>query len=307
MQFVVAAVFPGQGSQKVGMGRSLAERYSAARSIFDTVGSATGIDVRELCWGTDEETLRQTQNAQLALFTCSVAAWHVLLEAGRSAGAVAGHSVGEYAALVAAGVYRVDDAARLVQIRGSLMAEAGKSAPGSMAAVLGLERESLEQACESAGGLVVIANDNCPGQLVISGEVEAVGRASKAASEMGAKGVRRLNVSGAFHSPLMETPARCMRESLDEYTASRPEIDVYVNVTSEKLADALDVPELLEKQLMNPVRWTESVQHMIRDGVTEFVELGSGEVLCGLIRRIDRSVKCGCVNSAESAGGWLLG
>ena len=281
------------------MGKSLAEGFESANAVFDEVGSATGIDVRALCWESDEETLRQTQNAQLALFTCSMAAWSVFMERQGMPAAVAGHSVGEYAALAAAGVYAIDDAARLVRTRGELMAEAGKTAPGTMAAVLGLERDALQQACESAGGLVVIANDNCPGQLVISGEAEAVGRASAAATEMGAKKVIPLNVSGAFHSPLMEIPARRMREALDGVSSRAPRCHVYMNVTSERLDDALQVSELLEQQLMNPVRWTESVQHMIRDGIDQFVELGSGSVLCGLIKRIDRSVQSSMIESAE--------
>jgi [acyl-carrier-protein] S-malonyltransferase len=302
---MIAAVFPGQGSQKPGMGKSLADKFSAANSVFDIVGSAAGTDMRALCWETDEETLRETQNAQLALYTCSMAAWAVLTEGGLLPNVVAGHSVGEYAALVAAGVYAIDDGARLVQIRGSLMAEAGKTSPGAMAAVLGLEREALEQACEAAEGTVVIANDNCPGQLVISGEAEAVRRASQVASELGAKRVLPLNVSGAFHSPLMEVPARHMREALDGITHHHLHRKVFMNVTSEPLLDSYDAASLLERQLMSPVRWTESVQHMIRDGVTRFVELGSGEVLCGLVKRIDRGIPSSAIDSADAAESWL--
>jgi len=283
---MVAVVFPGQGSQKPGMGRELVEARPEARTIFDRVAAATGIDLEKLCWETDEETLRQTQNAQLALYACGVAAWSTL----PAVTIYAGHSVGEYAALAAAGIVTVEDGARLVRTRGELMARSGEVAPGTMAAVLGLDREALQAACEEAGGIVVIANDNSPGQLVISGEVEAVRKAGEAASAKGAKRVIALNVSGAFHSPLMESPAREMAQAL----AGVPFVagaTVYANVTSEPVADPSLWPGLLENQLKSPVRWTESVTHMVRDGVTTLIECGSGEVLSGLARRIDKSLK----------------
>ncbi len=298
---MIAAVFPGQGSQKPGMGRDLAEQFPEAAKVFDEVSAATGTDLRKLCWESDEETLRQTRNAQLALYTCGVAAWNCL--EARLPGeiqAVAGHSVGEYAALVAAGVFTPDDGARLVQIRGELMARAGETAPGTMAAVLGLDRDPLQQACEAAGGHVVIANDNCPGQLLLSGERAAVERAGRLALEAGAKRVLPLNVSGAFHSPLMDKPSREMGRALAGFTPASPGLRIYSNVTSELAEEGFAWPELLERQLLSPVRWTESVQHMIRDGVTGFVECGVGEVLGGLIRRIDKSVATYRVSDVES-------
>lgn len=298
---MIAAVFPGQGSQKPGMGRDLAESFPESSAVFDEVANATGVDVRRLCWEADEDTLRDTRNAQLALFTCGVAAWEAFnCRSGLKASAVAGHSVGEYAALVAAGVLAVDDGARLVQVRGDLMAGAGDKVPGTMAAVLGLDRDQLQQACEAAGGQVVIANDNCPGQLVISGERDAVERASRLASEGGAKRVIPLNVSGAFHSPLMAEPARAMATALAAAEPRDARLKVYSNVTSEPASEGFLWPSLLEQQLLNPVRWTESVQHMIRDGITVFVECGGGDVLSGLIRRTEKSVTTLRVADSES-------
>lgn len=286
----IAAVFPGQGSQKPGMGSALYESYPSAREAFRMVESATGVDVAKLCFESDDDTLRQTQNAQLALFTCGVAAFRAFAgEAPKERFThFAGHSVGEYAALAAAGVVTVDDGARLVQRRGDLMSRSGELRAGGMAAVLGLEREPLEEVCRAASTeeeVVVIANDNSPGQLVISGDKVAVERASALASERGARRVLPLNVSGAFHSPLMEAAAESMGEALRQAQFHAGSGAVYANVTAEPAAAGW--ADLLERQLKNPVRWTESVRNLRRDGVTTFVEFGAGEVLCGLIRRID--------------------
>jgi len=293
---MIAAVFPGQGSQKPGMGRSLVETNAAAKEVFHRVSQAVGLDMEALCFESDEETLRQTQNAQLALFTCGVAAFRAY--GADKVDVVAGHSVGEYAALVAAGVFSLEDGARLVQTRGQLMARSGQSHPGTMAAVLGLDRAALDEVCAEAEGIVVVANDNCPGQLVISGEVEAVKKAGELAVAKGAKRVLPLNVSGAFHSPLMAEPAREMGIALQAATLGALGKPVYGNVTAQPVGDASEVPNLLERQLASPVRWTESIQNMAADGVDTIVEFGVGEVLCGLIRRIDKSIKTGSVQDA---------
>jgi [acyl-carrier-protein] S-malonyltransferase len=203
--------------------------------------------------------------------------------------AVAGHSVGEYAALAAAGVVSIADGARLVQRRGELMSRVGHLRSGGMAAVLGLDREVLEVVCREASStseVVVIANDNSPGQLVISGDKAAVDHASSLATEKGARRVLPLNVSGAFHSPLMEAPAEAMGLALREVTFFAGEMPVYANVSAEK-SDETNWADLLEQQLKSPVRWTESVQNMRRDEMDTFIEFGAGEVLCGLIRRVD--------------------
>ena len=259
---MIAVVFPGQGSQKPGMCAELFE-LSGARSIVDQIESAVSVDIRKLSQETDEDTLRLTQNAQLALYSCGVLA-HACL--GMKADAMAGHSIGEYAALAASGTISVADGARLVQRRGELMASARA---GGMAAVLGLEKPALDEVCQSVtDGVVVVANDNCPGQLVISGDASAVQAASLKAVEAGAKRVIILNVSGAFHSPLMEESARKMRSALDQVTFSiRPTL-VYSNVTAKANDEPALWPLLLEGQLRKPVRWTETIQNMIASGVT---------------------------------------
>lgn len=269
------------------MGKALYDSSKAARKVFDKVAEATGADVAKLCFGSDEETLRQTQNAQIALFTVGVAAFRALREAAPDIGVdgAAGHSVGEYAALAAAGVIGVSEGAILVQRRGDLMARAGQLRPGAMAAVLGLDRRQVDEICGSIDGVCVVANDNCPGQLVISGDVESVGTAGDRLKEAGAKRVMPLNVSGAFHSPLMEDSAESMGVALNLAVFSKGEMPVYCNVTA---TQGTDWPGLLEKQLISPVRWTESVQNMRKDGFDTFIECGHGSVLTGLLRRIDK-------------------
>ena len=299
---MIAAVFPGQGSQKPGMGKELHDLRPESRDVFKKVQEATGVDIAKLCFDTDEETLRQTQNAQLVLYTTGVAAWACLnahLQGVTKIDAFAGHSVGEYAALCAAGILSVEEGAKLVQRRGDIMAAAGEKQPGTMAAVLGLERDQIEAALKSVDGVVVVANDNCPGQLVVSGEVEAVGKAGDALTAAGAKRVLPLNVSGAFHSPLMESSAVEMRKALDAATFSAGG-RVFSNVTSQPVVQTGVWPDLLERQLKSPVRWTESVQNMVNEGVKVFIECGSGDVLTGLLKRIEREAKGLKVNDLES-------
>lgn len=290
-----AAIFPGQGSQKPGMGKGLFERGGKARETFEVIQQATGMDVAKFCVESDEEALRRTENAQIALYACGVAAWRELESrlGDHVPHVMAGHSVGEYAALACAGVLTIEDGARLVKRRGEIMAASGKDRSGTMAAVLGMEREALEEVCadaSQANSVAVIANDNCPGQLVISGDAEAVSRASALAQERGAKRVLPLNVSGAFHSPLMEEAAEEMAVELDKVEFKQTHLPVVSNVTAEPITTPNLWPDLLERQLKSEVRWTDSVRRMIEMGITTFVECGSGEVLCGLIKRIDREV-----------------
>ena len=268
---------------------ALIAESGAAAEVFDRASEAVNIDLRELC-NFDEETLRQTQNAQLALFVCGVAAFGAYGHEFADGFVAAGHSVGEYAALTVAGFLTVEDGAKLVKTRGELMAAAGQTKPGTMAAVLGLDRDALQAVLDTVPGVVVIANDNCPGQLVISGEVEAVQAAGPAITAAGAKRVLPLNVSGAFHSPLMAEPAAKMGEALRSATFHAGRCPVYSNVLASPVVDPTVWADLLERQLSSPVRWTESVQRMIEDGVDKFVELGGGSVLSGLIGRIDKSV-----------------
>jgi [acyl-carrier-protein] S-malonyltransferase len=297
---MIAAIFPGQGSQQPGMGKELYDSSAAAKSVFDEVTDATGVNVARLCFEAEEAELRQTQNAQLALYTSGLAAYRAL--GVDKFQAMAGHSVGEYAALVAAGILGAGDGAKLVQRRGDLMARSGNLRPGTMSAILGLDKDKLQQVCRTASGddgVVVIANDNCPGQLVISGDVAAVARAEELAKEAGAKRALRLNVSGAFHSPLMVEPGKAMGVALKEGDFQESSVKVYCNVLAEP-PGANEWPMLLETQLSSPVRWTESVQNMVRDGVDTFVEFGAGEVLCGLVRRINRDVHTFAVKDADS-------
>lgn len=296
---MIAIVFPGQGSQKPGMGKELVEAYPEAAAVFDRVSAAVGKDVRALCWESDEETLRRTENAQLALYTTSVAAWAVLksmLPEG-AVEAAAGHSVGEYSALGATGVVTVEEGALLVAERGRVMSEVKG---GAMAAVLGLDRAALDEVCATAGGTVVVANDNSPGQLVISGEAAAVERAAKLATEKGAKRVIPLNVSGAFHSPMMQGPAFEMRKALQPVSFGFGNPTVYANVTAERVTEASEWKGLLELQLQRPVRWTETILNMRRDGAHTFIECGAGEVLTGLLKRIDREAKGLNVSDVDS-------
>jgi len=300
---MIAIVFPGQGSQKPGMGKELYDLRPESRDVFQKVSEATGVDAAKLCFDTDEETLRQTQNAQLALYTTGVAAWACLnahLQGVVEIAAMAGHSVGEYAALAAAEIVTVSEGAKLVQTRGQIMAKAGEKQPGTMAAVLGLERAELEGVCWETPGIVVIANDNCPGQLVISGEVEAVAKAGENAIAAGAKRVLPLNVSGAFHSPLMDESATEMRKALDAATFAPGTGRVFSNVTSQPVVQQGVWPDLLERQLKSPVRWTETIQNMINEGVKTFIECGSGDVLTGLLKRIDREAKGLRANSLDT-------
>lgn len=286
MNAMVAALFPGQGSQKPGMGQSLFDAFPEAKSVFAEVQSATGIDVASLCFTADAETLTLTQNAQIALFTCGVAAYRCWESQGGSADLFAGHSIGEYAAIVCSGGLTLGDGALLVQKRGELMSKAD---PGAMAAVLGLERDALQTVLDSTDGVVVVANDNCPGQLVISGEVVAVEAAMVAAKEAGAKLVKQLNVSGAFHSPLMVAASQEMRKALDA-VKFLPGKRVYSNVIANVVTDPALFPELLEKQLCGSVNWTPEVQEMIASGMTEAFEFGSGNVLAGLMKRINKEI-----------------
>lgn len=296
---MIAAIFPGQGSQKPGMGQSLYEGSEAARQVFEHVSSTLHLDIAKLCFESDEETLRATQNAQIALFACGVAAYRALEVEGVRAEVFAGHSIGEYAAHVCAGNIPLEVGATLVRKRGNVMAEAGKTHPGTMAAVLGLDADVIQEALKKVSGIVVIANDNCPGQVVISGEVAAVEAAAPVLSEAGAKRVLPLNVSGAFHSPLMEGPSKEMAKALAavDFAFGKP---VYSNVTTKPVDNPVFWNQLLEQQLRDSVRWTGSVQNMIADGVNQFIECGVGEVLCGLIKRISKDVTLSAVYDMTS-------
>ncbi len=292
----LALLFPGQGSQFVGMGKDLAEAFPLAAQAFQEADSLLGLSLSKIAWEGPAEELTQTENAQPAILVHSVAVWRVV--AARLAVRVrvaAGHSLGEFSAYVAAGALPFEDALRIVRRRGELMAGSGRARPGTMAAVLGLDDALVAEACaevsRDGGGAVVPANYNAPGQVVISGEVEAVRRAGELARKKGAKRVVPLPVSGAFHSPLMAVAEPGLGAALEGVTFGDPAFPVVSNVTAEPVAEGAHARGLLLRQLTSPVRFTESVRRMRGEGATEFAEIGPGGVLAGLVKRIDREAQ----------------
>ncbi len=291
----IAFVFPGQGSQFAGMGRSLYERSDGARRVFQQADEILDFPLSSLCFDGPEAELEGTFNAQPAILTTSIAFLKALREQWSNREAiepayVAGHSLGEFSALVAAGVLDFADALRLVRERGRLMKEAGETQPGGMAAVIGLDSETLEAICAEAGsvGIVVVANDNCPGQVVISGEITALERAMALASERRAKRVVRLGVSIASHSPLMAGAARQFTDVVEGVNLRDPVVPVVANVRAKGLTSAAELRQEICEQMIRPVRWTDSVRWMADSGAGTFLEIGPGKVLSGLIRRIRR-------------------
>ncbi|MBM2292883.1 ACP S-malonyltransferase [Sulfitobacter pseudonitzschiae] len=291
----IAFVFPGQGAQTIGMGRDLAEAYPAARAVFDEVDDALGEKLSDLIWEGDIETLTLTQNAQPALMATSLAAMRALEAEGygvNTASYVAGHSLGEYSALAAAGAISVADTARLLRIRGAAMQEAVPVGVGAMAALLGLDFATATEVAEEAaqGEVCQAANDNDPAQVVVSGHKAAVERAIEIAKAKGAKRALLLPVSAPFHCALMEPAARKMAEALDKVDISAPAVPLVANVRAEAVDSAMVIRNLLVDQVTGSVRWRESVMWMAAQGVTEMWEIGAGKALSGMIRRIDRDV-----------------
>ena len=284
----LALVFPGQGSQTVGMGKDLSDNFSVAAELFERADDTLGYAISELCFNGPEEELRQTVNTQPALFVTSVAAYELLKQRGYRASFAAGHSVGEYAALYAAGAFSFEDGLGLVRTRAQLMQNAAEENPGAMAAILGLSAEQVGEVVNRASdsGVVAAANFNSPVQTVITGQIDAVERAAEIAREMGAKRVVPLRVSGAFHSPLMQTAADALSDALSSVDIGELGIPVVANVTADFETTADQVRVNLANQLTFSVRWVESVQKMLDAHAQIFIELGPGTVLAGLIKRI---------------------
>ena len=304
---LTAWVFPGQGSQSVGMCRDLYDSVKSAREVFEQADRALGFSISNLIFSGSEEELRQTVNAQPALVTAGYACLQAAREiAGNklaSPSFVAGHSLGEYTALLAAGVFDFTTAVRLARERGRLMHEAGRKQPGAMSAIMGLDEAKLAEVCKTSD--TVMANINSSGQIVISGPAENIKKAMELATAAGASRAVPLQVSGAFHSPLMQTAVEGMTKYLEAAAFKKPSLPVIGNVTALPLATPEDVKTELKKQLTSPVQWIRTIEYMSRQGVTEFIEIGPGRVLSGLVKRINKEAvtrNLGDLNSIKALG-----
>jgi [acyl-carrier-protein] S-malonyltransferase len=289
-----ALLFPGQGSQRVGMGRDLAHRHEAARRVYEEADAVLGFSLSKLCWGGPEAELTLTQHTQPAILTTSIAVLRVLEERGLSFDIAAGHSLGEWTALVAAGSLSLGDAVRLVHLRGQYMQEAVPVGEGTMAALLGFDQAAARAACERASRPdqpVELANLNSPGQIVISGHTAAIDRAIEEAKAAGAKRAVRLAVSAPFHCSLMQPAADRLAAALAGVAVAAPRVPVVANVTAEPTQDTARIKDLLVRQVTTAVRWEESIQTIAKLGVTRGLELGSGAVLKGLVKRIAPSIE----------------
>lgn len=299
----IAFVFPGQGSQAVGMAQDVAGRFPEIKALFDKADARLGYQLSDIIFNGPAETLTLTENAQPAILTASVAMLSLLEKEGLVPDYVAGHSLGEYSALVAAGALAFEDAVYAVRMRGLYMEEAVPAGTGAMAAVLGLDAARLAEVCDEvsrSGDLVQLANLNSPGQIAISGTKAGVEKASAAAKEAGAKRVIPLNVSGPFHSELMKPAAEKLKAVLEDIAIADARVPVVANVTADLVTDRGMIKELLLRQIYSPVRWIESVEKLVALGVDTFVEVGPGKVLAGLIKKIERSARVLNVNDYES-------
>lgn len=284
-----AFIFPGQGAQYTGMGKDFYEQLPVCRQVFETASQVTGLNMEALCFEEDER-LHITEFTQVAMLTVEAAILKAVLEKGIKSQINAGLSLGEYGALLASGVLSEDDAFRVVRQRGIFMQEAVPSG-GAMAAVIGTDTELIEKICEQTEGIVSIANYNCPGQIVITGEERAVASAGEALKEAGARRIVPLKVSGPFHSAMLKGAGEKLGDVLSDVEFKNIEVPYVTNVTGECVTDSAQVKELLVRQVYSSVKWQQCVEEMIRQGVDTFVEIGPGKTLTGFLRKIDRSVK----------------
>jgi len=288
----IAFVFPGQGSQYVEMGKDFYDNYEVAREYFDKANDILDIDLKKLCFEGPEDELTATQNTQPAIFTVSMIAYEILKAEGIEPKMVAGHSLGEYAALCSAGVFDFETGLKLVRKRGELMASAvSEGSKGTMAAIIALKRDKIEEICSEVEGVCELANINSPIQIVISGEEKAVHAAMEKADEAGAKKIVELNVSSAFHSQLMEPAKNKLEEYINTIEFNDPEVPVIANSTADFVKNRDEIVAALKEQLTNPVRWVESMELMGENDIELALEVGPGRVLKSLMRRIDRSIK----------------
>ncbi len=289
----IAFVFPGQGAQYVGMGKDFYENVQISKEVFDKASEASGLDIPALCFE-ENEKIHQTEYTQIAMLATEVAILKALEEKGMQADVAAGLSLGEYAAIVASGAMSMEDAFRVVRQRGIFMQEAVPTG-GAMAAVLGLTADKIDEAVAKAvlegAGIVSVANYNCPGQIVITGQEEAVAKAGEYCKEAGAKRVLPLKVSGPFHSVMMEEAGVKLLAELEKVSFNEPEIPYVANLTAEYVHTKEEIKELLVKQISGPVRFLQSVENMIADGVDTFVEIGPGKTVAGFVKKINRDVK----------------
>ncbi|NOR44479.1 MAG: ACP S-malonyltransferase [Candidatus Delongbacteria bacterium] len=298
----IAFIFPGQASQYVGMGQDLYEKYDIAKELYDKANDILGFDIKKVSFEGPLEDLKQTKITQPAIFIMSVILDRILKEKGFKPEMTAGHSLGEYSAHVCAETMSFENALEVVKLRGEQMQKAGESNPGTMAAIVGLKDENIViEACKEASvvGIVQAANFNSPGQTVISGSIDGVRKAMELSKEKGAKIVKELVVSGAFHSPLMESAVKPLTEKLDTVSFNDPKIAVVPNVTAKISTDKEEMKSLLVLQVMSPVKWTKSVEEMIANGIDTFIEVGPGNVLKGLGKRISRDVRFFGVQNVE--------
>lgn len=298
-------IFPGQGAQYVGMGRELAQQYKSVARRFEQLNELVGYDLTRLCWEGPEEVLKQTANQQPAILATSVACLELLTELGLQPAVTAGLSLGEYSALVAAGVLTFEEAVPLVHKRGTYMQEAVPLGVGGMAAILGLATDLVDQLCAQAsretGGHVEGANYNCPGQVVVSGHTEAVARCMELASANGGKSVK-LSVTAPFHSKLLTPAGERLAEALAQVSLRDAQVPVVANVTADYVTAAGEIRRLLIEQVSRPVRWEESVRRMMADGVDTFIEVGPSRTLAGFQKKIDRKIRVLNVEDAQSLG-----